>query len=52
MIRADDAGLKLDDLDIEREMGVQLTRTKNDYTRLSPDEVEDIFLVIHYSLLK
>ena len=52
-IGATGAGLNLEDLDIEKEMGLKLKfGTATDYHSLStnPDEVEDIFIVFHYKL--
>jgi hypothetical protein len=46
-----DAGLNLEELDIEGQMSLQLKHyTAPDYAGLDADEVEDIFLVFHYKL--
>lgn len=52
-INVNDAGLKLDELDITRAMSLKVKRSAApDYTGLStkPDEVKDILLVFHYKL--
>ena len=52
-IKENDAALNLEELDIEEKMSLQLKRsTATDYKSLvtTPDEVEDIFFVVHYKL--
>jgi len=52
-IDVNDAGLNLEELDITREMSLKLKHSSSPYyTSLAtkPDEVEDIFLVLHYKL--
>ena len=52
-LNATDAGLSLEELDIAKAVSVRLKRsTAPDYTELTtnPDEVQDIFVVIHYKL--
>ncbi|MFN3531517.1 MAG: hypothetical protein ACK41Q_03245 [Candidatus Brocadia sp.] len=52
-IHVNDAGLNLEELDVSGEMSLKLKyNTSQDYTSLATkqDEVEDIFLVVHYKL--
>ncbi len=52
-INVNDAGLTLDELDIAKEMSMQVKRSAAlDYTSLAPEpeELEDIFLVFHYKI--
>ncbi|MEW6377337.1 MAG: hypothetical protein AB1502_16290, partial [Thermodesulfobacteriota bacterium] len=52
-INVNDAGLNLEELDITGEMSLKVKyNVAPDYTNLvtKPDEVEDIFLVVHYKL--
>ena len=52
-INVNDAGLNLEELDIDGAMSLKLKQTTSpDYTALAtmPDEVEDVYLVIHYKL--
>jgi hypothetical protein len=47
------AGLNLEELDVSREIRLKLKRsTAADFTGLvtEPEEVEDIFFVVHYKL--
>jgi hypothetical protein len=48
-----DPGLNLEDLDITKEMNLQVkhhTVAKYKSLATQPDEVEDMFLVVHYKL--
>ncbi len=47
-----DTELTLDEMDVEEEISLNLTSTSGTYTTLKtdPDEVEDIFFVVHYKL--
>ena len=52
-INPNDAGLSLEDLDVSREMNLKVKHNSAlVYTSLlaNPDEVEDLFLVVHYKL--
>ncbi len=52
-INANNAGLNLEELDITEEMSLKIKQsTSTNYKGLAtkPDEVEDIFLVLHYKL--
>jgi hypothetical protein len=52
-INVNDAGLNLEELDVKKEMSLKVRyHAAPDYTSLGtgPDEVEDIFLVMHYKL--
>ena len=52
-LNATNAGLNLEELDIAKAVSLKLKRsTATDYTKLTtnPDEVQDLFMVIHYKL--
>jgi hypothetical protein len=52
-LNATDAGLSLEEFDIAKIVSIKLKRsTAADYTKLTtnPDEVQDIFIAIHYKL--
>jgi len=51
VIEVDDAGLNLEELDVTKAMNVKLKRsTVADFKSLAADELEDVFLVVHYKL--
>ncbi len=50
-LNVNDAGLNLEELDIEKELTLKIKHsTQLDYTSLSSDELEDVFIVMHYKL--